>query len=408
MSPTPRRAANRRVAGAVVQFGSFILLLGIPDGLLGVLWPTMRRNLHRPLADLGELVVAGTALYVVGGLVGDRLQRAIGLRATLFWSTVVGLGALLGWALSPSWWAILLALGLLGLVKGILDVVLNALAAVDGGVRRLGFLHASWAVGGTLGPVLVATLVAGGDWRLAVGVVAAASAVLVPLAAASPPRPTHPTGARPLAEVPSPVPGVHSWWPGRRGLAAPPPWLALATTTFAFAAYTGAEAAAVSWATTYLVGDRHLGTTAAAAAMAVFWGALTLGRLGLAVPHQWHPARVLEASCLLFVAGMAMFWLLPGALAVVGLAVGGLGSATIFPLYVALTPGRLGEEVTGRALGYAIAGAATGGPIAVASFGVLASHFGTSVLAPCLFGATVVMYIGHRLLAAVSKSAGAT
>ncbi|MGO9196957.1 MAG: MFS transporter [Acidimicrobiales bacterium] len=391
----PRRP-NRRLAGAIVQFGSFVVILGIPDGLVGVLWPTMRRSMHRPLADLGELVLAGTALYLVGGLVADRIQRAIGLRATLFWSTVIGLGSLLGWALAPSWWVILVAFCSLGLVKGVLDAVLNAVAAVDGGVRRLGLLHASWAIGGTLGPVLVATLVAGGDWRAAVAVVAGAGAILVPFAAASP---------RTVARAPEPIsepPPARG--PGHRSaMSRPGQWQGLAATVLAFMAYTAAESGPVAWGTTYLISDRHLGTTAAAAAMAVFWGALTAGRLGLAVRQRWPATQVLEASCLLFVAGMALFWLLPGSLAVVGLPIAGLGSAPIFPLYVALTPGRLGEEVTGRAVGYSVAGAAIGGPAAVALFGVLAASFGTGVLAPCLFGAAVVMYLAHRLLALVVR-----
>ncbi|MGO9560758.1 MAG: MFS transporter [Acidimicrobiales bacterium] len=396
MATSTRGRVDRRLAGAIVQFGSFVVILGIPDGLVGVLWPTMRRSLHRPLADLGELVLVGTALYLVGGLVGDRIQRAIGLRATLLWCTIVGLGSLLGWALAPSWWIILVSFCVLGLVKGVLDAVLNAVAAVDGGVRRLGFLHASWAIGGTLGPVLVATLVAGGDWRAAVGVVAGAAAVLVPFAAMAP-RSAVRTGD----SLPQPVSEGGS--PARRPNTHRPQWAGLVATTLAFMAYTAAEAGPVSWGATYLISDRHLGTTAAAVSMAAFWAALTLGRLGLAVPHPWHPSRILEVSCLLFMAGMALFWLLPGSLAVIGLPVAGLGSATIFPLYMALTPDRLGEEVTGRAVGYSIAGAAAGGPAAVAVFGILAAHFGTGVLAPCLFGAAVVMYLAHRLLALVVR-----
>ena len=399
MATSPRGRPDRRLAGAIVQFGSFVVILGIPDGLVGVLWPTMRRSLHRPLADLGELVLAGTALYLVGGLVGDRIQRAIGLRATLLWCIIVGLGSLLGWALAPSWWIILASFCLLGLVKGVLDAVLNAVAAVDGGVRRLGYLHASWAIGGTLGPVLVATLVAGGDWRAAVGVVAGAAAVLVPFAAMAPLSPVRTTD-------PAPQPVLEGATTDRRGNTNRRQWPGLAATTFAFMAYTAAEAGPVSWGATYLISDRHLGTTAAAVSMATFWAALTIGRLGLAVPHPWHPARILEVSCLLFMAGMALFWLLPGALAVIGLPIAGLGSATIFPLYIALTPDRLGEEVTGRAVGYSIAGAAVGGPAAVALSGILAAHFGTGVLAPCLFGASVVMYLAHRLLSLVVRDRG--
>lgn len=378
-------ARRRLLARAVVQFGSFVLILGIPDGILGVLWPSMRHGLHRPLADLGELVLAGTVLYLAGGLTGDAVRRSLGLRATLVCATLLGLGSLTGWALAPDWWVILVSLAALGYVKGVLDAVLNAVAATDGGVRRLGFLHASWAVGGTLGPVLVATLATAGHWRPAIAAIAIGVALLVPFAVISP-------GDAPVAAAdPEAQPA------GGRAV----PVAGIVATTVAFIAYTAAESGPVSWGATYLESDRHETAAAAAVAMAVFWAALTLGRLGLALPQRFAPAQLLEASCLVFVAGAALFWLLPGGLAIVGLGVAGLGSAAIFPLYVALTPARLGEHVTGKAVGYAIAGAALGAPLAVGGFGLLAAHFGTAVLGPCVFGAAALMYLAHRLLARV-------
>lgn len=411
--------ARRRAALRVAQFGSFVVILGIPDGILGVLWPSMRHGLHRPLADLGALIAAGTALYFVGGLLGDRVRRALGSRQTILWSIVVGLVSILGWAGAPGWWVLLASLAVLGLVKGILDAVLNAEVALEGGVRQLGLLHASWAIGGTLGPVIVAALVVGGQWRVAVGVVAAAAAALVPFAAlgAAPTRATACTApTAPAAPPGSPAgamaepagrPPLREAAPGRLGgTAAPhgrPAWAGIAATMLAFALYVAAEAGPVSWGATYLQSDRHFSTAGAAVAMASFWAALTIGRLALAVPHPWHPARVLEVSTWCFVAGTALFWLLPGRLAVIGLPVAGLGSATIFPLYMALTPERLGEDATGRAVGYAIAGSAVGGPAAVAGFGLLAAHLGTGVLGPCLLGAAVLMYLAHRLLAVVVR-----
>lgn len=378
-----------RLAGQAVQFGTFVVILGIPDGLLGVLWPTMHRSLHRPLADLGEAVAAGTLLYLLGGLAAEPLRRAAGLRATVFSASLLGFLALVGWAAFSSWWAILLAIALLGAGKGVLDASLNAVAALEKGVRRLGLLHASWAIGGTLGPVIVATVVAGGDWRAAVAVVAAAAGFIVPLSAVRQRDPLPRIAGKEREPIASEERARR-----RRAICA---------TVVAFGTYTAAEAGPVSWGATYLVGDRHLAVSSAAAAMAVFWAALTVGRLALALPQRFPLAGLLEASALLFVTGTLLVWLLPGALAVVGLAVAGLGSAAIFPLYMALTPGRLGEEVTGRAVGYSIAGAALGGPIAVSLFGLLAGHLGVFVLAPCLFGAALVMYLAHKLLALLAR-----
>lgn len=387
--------SHRRRASFAVQLGSFVVILGVPSGLLGTLWPTMRASLHRPLADLAELVIASTVLYFVGGLVAARVERALALRATLVLSTVLALAALLAWTFAPVWAVVLCGLALLGLVQGILDAVLNAAAALDGGVRRLGLLHASWALGGTLGPLLVATLAAAGDWRAAVGAVCVAAALLVPLAALAPRQPSpverEETGAPEARE--------RHWSKRRRRLA-------LAATAAACVGYVAAEFGPVSWGATYLTADRHLTDAAAAVGMAVFWGALTVGRLALALFHRLRPEALLEGSTLVFLAGLALLWLLPGRADLVGLPLAGLGSATIFPLLVALTPSRLGAEATGRAVGYAVAGAAAGSPVAVALFGLLAEHLGTAVLGPCMLGAGAVMYLTLRLLAVAVRSPG--
>lgn len=349
----------------------------------------MRRSLHLALADLGQLSLASTLPYLLGGLLADRLVARVGLRLTLLGSVVIGFASLLGWTVAPAWWQIVVSVALLGAVKGVLDAALNAVVALRSGVRRLGLLHASWALGGTLGPVIVASVVVGGDWRVAVAVVAALAGFLIPFAA--------------LAPRPARLPGGSA---RPRPLEPPSNRRAMAATVVAFSAYTAAEGGPIAWGATYLVGDRHLSASSAAFAMAAFWAALTLGRLALALPSRWRGQRLLESSCLLFLLGTGLIWALPGKLAVVGLALAGLGSAPIFPLYVALTPERFGPALTGRAVGYAIAGAAAGGPVAIYLFGILAGRFGTAVLAPCLFGAGVLMYLGHRLLSAAAGEGG--
>jgi fucose permease len=343
----------------------------------------MRHSLHLALADLGQLSFAGTVPYLLGGLLADRLVGRISLRLTLVTTTTAALIALVGWSLAPFWIEILASVGLLGLVKGVLDAAVNAEAALESGMRRLGLLHASWAIGGTLGPVIVATLVAGRDWRPAVAVVAVATGFLVPFAAF-------------IRRQELPVPALEG--PPRDRAEKASNRRAVLATALAFSAYTAAETGPVSWGATYLTADRRLSVVAAAGAMAVFWAALTLGRLGLALPQRLRGQQLLEVSCLVFVVGTGLIWVLPGPYAVIGLGLSGLGAAPVFPLYVALTPERFGAELTGRAVGYAIAGAAAGAPVAVYLFGELAAHFGTAVLAPCIFGAGVLMYLGHRLL----------
>jgi fucose permease len=175
-----------------------------------------------------------------------------------------------------------------------------------------------------------------------------------------------------------------------------------------FVAYTAAESGPIAWGYTYLISDRQASHTLAAIAMASFWAALTVGRFGLAVmDRRVAGTSILEASCLLMIAGTGLFWILPGSWAIAGLPIAGLGAAAVFPMLVALVPARMGEAATGRAVGASIAAASLAGPAAVALFGVLAAHLGLGVLGVCLFLSCVVLYALNRVLTLASAE-GAT
>lgn len=440
--PLPRRPGQVSWLTLVVQLGTFVVVLGIPEGIVGVLWPSMRASFHLPLDDLGVLTVASATLYTTGGLVANRLRVRLGAGNALAVSCGVALVGLTVWSGAPSWLLLLGAVALLGGSRGVIDAVLNAEAALDGGVRRLGLLHGSWAIGGTLGPLLVAAvLVWAHDWRWAVVVVAVGVLGLMVLAIIDrhPDRPTVPAGTEPIqpasatgatgvasvpkvssssvTNVPS-VPGAAGGGPAASassgsnpdGRAAPAEvarsrW-PFVLTMAVFVAYTAAESGPIAWGYTYLIADRHTSRTVAALGIASYWAALTAGRFGLAaVDDRLAGTAVLEASCLFMVAGTGLFWLLPGSLAMVGLPIAGLGAAAVFPLLVSMVPARLGQAATGRAVGLFIASASVAGPAAVATFGVLAAHLGVGALGACLFAVTPVLYVANRVLTIATSGA---
>jgi fucose permease len=384
------RSARR--LSLLVQVGTFILILGVTDGALGVLWPSLRATFRLPLDDLGVLSVAATALYFAGGLLANRIRGRLGVGNVLAASCVLALGALVTWGAATDWPTVLVAVALLGLAKGVVDAVVNAEAAMAGGMRRLGLLHGSWAIGGMFGPLLVAAVLAWAhDWRVAVIVMAVGALVLSPLSvlARRPATPLQASKSATEGAIPTrtAVPAV----PARR-------WVLGATVTV-FAVYAAAENGPIAWGYSYLILDRHVSRALAALALAMFWAGLTAGRFGLAVASDRFAAViVLELSCLLMMVGSGLLWLLPGTFAVIGLPIAGLGAAAVFPVLVALMPRRVGEARTGQAVGASIAAACFGGPVAVALFGLLATHLGVGALGACIFSASVLLYLGNRSL----------
>ena len=80
--------------------------LGLPDGLLGVAWPSIRRDFGLPLDALGGLLVSFTSGYVVSSAVGGRLVSQLGLARLLAASCLTTAASLVGYALAADWWLV--------------------------------------------------------------------------------------------------------------------------------------------------------------------------------------------------------------------------------------------------------------------------------------------------------------
>src|SRR3954471_711751 len=355
---------------AALRVAIFIAVLGVPDGAIGVLWPSLRSAFHRPIGDLGVLVVVMTVLYVAGGIVFSRLSHLVPLPTVIRSSCVLSVASTAGWLAARTWIAVLAAVALFGLSRGVVDSAANAASA--GRIRELGWLHAGWAVGGTLGPLLVAATVSGSQWRGAVAVITALSAVVT-------------VGAFVVAE-PTAVAAEEE----DRPRSASAPFRATAVVATVFAAYTAAETGPVSWGYSYLVDERHLDTTAAALGMASLWFALVAGRVALGTAgHRVDEMKLLARCCAVLIAALLLLWLAPTAIAVVALPLIGIASAPIFPLLINRTPMMVGPAATGRVVGIAVAAAAVGGPLAVLVEGRVADAAGVWAIAPCLVVAAV-------------------
>jgi MFS family permease len=82
-------------------------------------------------------------------------------------------------AAAPSWPALLVGASLLGSGGGALDTGLNVTAALHVGARTMNVLHACFAGGAAVGPLLLAAVLAlGGSWRVAYFVLFVCTAAL--------------------------------------------------------------------------------------------------------------------------------------------------------------------------------------------------------------------------------------
>ncbi|HQK42063.1 MAG TPA: MFS transporter, partial [Anaerolineaceae bacterium] len=123
---------TRPIALILLIFLAFIAL-GMPDGLLGVGWPSIRAGFGQPLDAIGMLLFTIMLGYLTSSFLSGALTQRWGVGKLLIISCLVTGAGLIGYTLVPRW-GMMVALGLLsGLGAGTVDSGLNAYVAANFG-----------------------------------------------------------------------------------------------------------------------------------------------------------------------------------------------------------------------------------------------------------------------------------
>jgi fucose permease len=364
----------RRRAAAIAFIG--LVALGLPTGMLGIAWPSMRASLDAPFAGLGLLVAAITVAQFAASAVSGLLRERFGTIALLLASLAAAAGGLAIFAIASGWSGTILASAVLGSGLGLLDAAVNTEAALRGDIRFMGALHGAWAVGASLGPPLVgATLVASDSWRPAYLV---AAAVFALLGVATYAVRSDLKGAPELEASPS---GAHSI--GRT---------VIVGCALMFV-YVGIELSAGQWTYSRFTSDGSLSDGLAGLAVFLYWSALAAGRIGLALlGDRVAPARLFDLSVFGALASTVGFSVLPPPLAaLVALPCLGAVLSVFVPVLLYLTPRRIGSAAAPRAIGYQVAAAMIGGALLPAAVGLLMQSIDVTLLGPSLVAMAVVL-----------------
>jgi fucose permease len=361
-------------------FAVAFVILGLPDFGHGVAWPTMRSDFDRPLVDLGTFLAAASAGYLLVAVTTGRLAKRWGVEGLVLRATLSSASGLLLIAAAPAWPVVLAGSTLSGMGAGGMDTGFNAAAALRQDGRLMGLLHAGYGLGAAIGPIVVgASLATGAGWRPAYVVFGAASLLLVvPIAGKSM------GDAPPQQAMGSP-----------RGMLVP---------CLAFFVYVSLEVTVGQWAYTFLTRHRGLAEFSASLFVAVYWIALTAGRLWLGVAgHRVAIHRLLGLAVAGAAAAATILWL-GGPAAPAGLVVAGLSLSVVFPLLMLLTPARVGAERAAAAVGWQTAASSIGAAAGPAVAGVVLDRFGIDAYGPT---ALVMAAALAAIVVALETGAGA-
>ena len=367
-------AANRR--SDMLALGSFVVL-GLPDGILGTAWPSMRVTFGSPVGDLGLILLLATSGSVlVTVFVGTLIQR-LGVPALLAVAGSCSALGVAGFALAPGLGLVLGAAVLGGAAAGMMDAGLNTAIALSGRQRLLNLLHGAYGVGTAIGPLVVTAAILTGSWRSAYLLL-----IVLDLVIAG-------SWLRHRRDAPAPAPAEKTqaleprsaaqWSRRRYGLV-------VAVGMSVFFLYTGLEVGAGEWEASFCRGHLGLSTSATGLATFGYWGALTAVRISLAlVPRPVAPRTVVRVGSALAVIATAIIWWQPGStVTVIAFAVLGGALAGVFPALVSLTPVRIGERRAQHIIAWQVGAAAAGGAGISALIGLLIGATSLAVLGPSL------------------------
>jgi fucose permease len=392
-----------RLGLIVLAYVAFIAL-GMPDGLMGVAWPSVRQSFSIPLDALGGLLFASTAGYLTSAFFSGRVISVLGIGRVLALSCALTGAALLGYTLVPVW-GMMVALGVLaGLGAGAIDAGLNTYVAAHFGEGLMQWLHASYGIGITTGPlIMTAALNSFQSWRTGYLVVSGVQFLLAACFTLTLPLWKQDTAPAAAAQRPEILTDYRT--PLGETLRQGRVWLSL----LHFLLYTGSEVGLGTWAYTLLTESRGVAPEAAGLLAGSYWAMFTIGRVVAGLyARRIGASRLVLGSLVGAFLGAALLWWNPSpavSLAAVGLI--GLVIAPIFPGLVSGTSQRVGPRYAANTIGMQMAAAGIGAASIPSLMGVLArsaSLEAIPVTLAVLFAAQIAIQVFSSQLSVVSKS----
>ncbi|MCU7496987.1 MAG: MFS transporter [Ignavibacteria bacterium] len=390
----PVRNRSRKVVGVVILAFIAFISLGLPDGLLGVAWPSMRQSFLRPMDSLGVLLFSSMAGYLISSFYSGHVSSRLGVGWLLALSCMATGCSLLGYTIVPYWWMMIPLAVLAGLGAGAIDAGINTYVASNFGESLMQWLHASYGIGITMGPVIMTYGISYFySWRVGYVVV---GSVQVALAAAF----AMTASMWKIKSHPSPEEREKTVTESRRTpvletLKQADVWISI----LLFFIYTGIESTIGSWSYTFLTESRGISKETAGFIVGSYWATFTIGRIlaGLFTRRVRMHLMIRGGIVGAFVGGVLMLFSFSGALSLAGVVASGFAIAPIFPGLVSLTEKRVGRRYSANTIGMQISAAGLGVALIPGLTGVLAQRISLDVIPVVILFWTVALFILEKI-----------
>lgn len=373
----------------VIAYLIFVVL-GFPDGMLGVAWPSMMADFGVQNAQMGTMLLAATIGFLLTSFNTGRLMRWFGVSTLLTVSSVVRALGLLSIALAPQWLALVAAAFVFGVGSGAIDGGMNTFFAMRvRSPRLMNWLHASFGLGATIAPIMLTALFSLGiAWRWGYVIVAllqlGMGAVIVLR-----------SGDWRMEAAEGETQASTARRRTRATLTRPIVWVNISI----FFCYAGMEVTAGNWSYSVFTEMRGVAPEVAGLMTGLYWGSFTVGRIFFGiVANHFAVIPTIRAMAVTGVAAAALFWWNPiNWVGFAGLLILGFALAPVFPLLMTATPLRLGNADANNAIGFQVAAASFGIGVLPGLAGALADRVGLEVVGPFMVAGLLLMAVLHEV-----------
>ena len=345
------------------------------------------------------LLTASVAGYMTSSFLSGWLLARLGVGRVLAISCLLTGVALIGYTLVPQW-GLMVLLGVFGgLGAGAIDAGLNTYVAAHFGEGLMQWLHASWGVGITLGPIIMTLgLSALSTWRFGYQVVgvfqialAACFALTLGMWKQQP--------ATGESEAPKRLTDYNTSL--GETLREPQVWLSV----LLFVLYVGAEASLGTWTFTLLTESRGIDQTLAGFFAGSYWFTFTVGRIaaGMVAGRVGGHTLVVGGVVGALVGAVLLIWNPSDVANVIAVGIIGLSIAPIFPALMSGTSARVGEHLAANTIGMQMAATGFGLAAIPSLMGILARQVSLEIIPVCLLVVYTGLLVTYGLAARLRK-----
>lgn len=340
--------------------------LGLPDSVLGAAWPSMHKTLDVPLSFAGILSMTCCSGTVISSLLFSFLSKRFKTHTIVTFSTFLTAIALFGYSKINNFYMLIPIALILGLGAGSIDSALNNYVAMHYKARQMSFLHASWGIGTTVGPFILAYAFSHNmTWDFGYKAIASIQSIICLILLFS--SPLWNKAREVEVENSNDEKANISYRDALKRRGAP---FAL----IGFFGYCSMENIAMLWSSAYSVSRGLDEASAATAAGLLFWG-ITTGRIlsGIVSDKLGDKKMIRLGLCIILVAILSLAIL--GVKSIyISLFILGIGFGPIYPSMIHQTPFLYGKNASATLMGLEMASAYVGSTFMPSIFGLISSR----------------------------------